>query len=177
MRSKRTIYLALLLVVVLAFVARQMYYAGKWCWHKDDQAGFALGYPATWFQIHFYHCSTCQQVNLFVMDVPVIYTEILRVYSAKDIDEPRWRGKSFGEWIIHQNSKHIRVLSRREVHVGLHSYPGVDILYEDDTFRGRIITLHHSRRVYAIEMMATKKKWNKANTVFDKILKTFDFLE
>lgn len=177
MRSRRMIYLVLLLVAVLALTARQIYYIGKWRWYKDKQTGFALEYPASWFQIHFYHCSTCQQINLFVMDVPVIYTKVLRVYSAEDTDAPRWRNKSFGEWLIQQNSKHIRVLSRGEVNVGQNDYPGIDIFYEDDTFRGRIITLHHSRRVYAIEMLANKKKWDKANTVFDKILKTFDFLE
>ena len=175
MRSRRMFYLILLFVCILAFTVRQTYFANQWRWYKN--ANFVLAYPATWFQISIYHCSTCQYINLLVMNVPVIDQIELRVYSANG-DNLRQQGStSFGEWIIHQNSKQVNILRQKDTTVGIGGYPGREILFEDKTFRGRIITLQHHGQVYAIEIHAIKKKWNEADAVFDKILETFEFLE
>ncbi len=177
MHSRRTFYLILLFVCVLAFTVRQAYFSNQWRQYRNKNANFALAYPATWFRIPLYHCSTCQYIKLFVMNVPVIDQIELRVYSANRDDLRQQGSISFGEWIIHQNSKHVNILRRKNITVGKGGYSGREILFEDKTFRGRIITLQHHEQVYAIEVHAIKEKWNEADGIFDKILETFEFLE
>jgi len=177
MSNRRMAYLAFIFVCILAFVVRQNYFSNRWRRYNDRATGIALEYPASWFKISFYHCSTCHYIKLFVMDIPVIDQMELRVYTAKKNDAHIQKGKSFGEWIVRENSKNVHILNRRESNVGKAGYYGEEIAYEDKLFRGRVVTLHHHGQVYAIEIHAIKKKWNEASTVFDKILETFEFLE
>ncbi len=177
MKIKRLLYLIIALAAILVFFLRQTYFAEKWRLYEDNDVNFAVAYPATWFKDHFYHCTTCQYIDLLVMDVPVLDRIELRVYSINESEFKPKNKISFGKWIIYKNSKHVHILAEKDVQIGKHSYSGKEVFYDDKTFRGRIITLIHGGRVYAIEISAIEKKWEEANTIFDKILKTFVFLE
>jgi len=177
MKNKRIMYIVFIFIGVLSFVIRQNYLSNKWHRYSNQDIKIALEYPASWFEITFFHCSTCQYVKLFVMNIPVIDQIELRVYSANQDSLQMKDAKSFGEWIILQNNKDTHILNRKVISVGKDNYHGEEIYFERDMFQGRIVTLKHNNRFYAIESHAIKKKWNEANVIFDKILETFEFLE
>ncbi len=166
-------------LIVLAILTRQVYYAGKWRWYENEQSGFALAYPASWFSLPGNKLPTSKYVDLFVMDVPVLYKIELRVYSSslhesgQGIYHP-----SFGTWIIRENNDKNRIVDINEtISVGNRGYQGEEVIYENDRFRGRIVTITHKGRVYAVEISAVKQKWEDANIIFDQILETFVFLK
>ena len=177
MKDKRFAYMIFVFIVIVLLIVRQKYLVNKWYKYRDQNIGIALEYPASWFKIAFYHCATCQYIKLFVMDIPVIDQIELRVYSAKQDSIQIQNATSFGEWIILENNKNTRILDRMAVNVGSDNYYGEEIYFEDDNFLGRIVTLKNKERVYAIEIHAIKKKWDEANSVFDAILSTVEFLE
>lgn len=179
MYNKWRIRIILVSLVVLAILTRQAYYAGKWRWYENKQSGFALAYPASWFPLPGNKLPTSKYVDLFVMDVPVLYKIELRVYSSslhgsgQSIYYP-----SFGAWIIRENNDKNRIVDiHKTISVGNRGYQGEEVLYENDRFRGRIVSLTHNGKVYAVEISAVKQKWEEANIIFDQILETFVFLE
>ena len=175
MPIKWRIYIILVVLGGLAIMSRQRYYAGKWRKYESVETGVALKYPAVWFSVGPSKLPSQKYIDLCTMNFPVIDSIELRVYSDSEDNLKQQKVASFGEWLIHKNSKYVHILGRRDVNIGEGDYPGEEVLFEDKSFRGRIITLQHHGQVYAIEIHAVKKKWNEANTVFDKILGTFEF--
>lgn len=178
MPIKWRIYIILVVLGGLAIVSRQRYYAGKWRRFEDVEAKFTLAYPATWFNVGPGKLPTQKYIRLRIMNFPVIDAIELRVYCINENNRDIWANEeNFDKWIIRQNSKHVNILRQKNITVGKGGYSGREILFEDKTFRGRIITLQHHEQVYAIEVHAIKEKWNEADGIFDKILETFEFLE
>jgi len=167
----------IVIVAILALLARQTYFTGRWHWHEDNNTGFALAYPATWFKGYFYHCATCQYIDLLVRDAPILDRIELRVYSINEVDFKPQNATSFGKWIVYKNSDDVHILAEQDVQVGKSAYLGKEMIYEDKTFHGRVVTLRHNGTVYAVEINAIKKYWKEADAIFDEILKTFVFLE
>lgn len=177
MHRKLAIYLVIGVIAIAALFVRHTYFAGKWHWHEDNNAHFALAYPATWFKGYFYHCATCQYIDLLVRDTPVLDKIELRLYSIRETDFKPPNATSFGKWLIYQNSDHVHVLTEQDVRIGKYAYSGKEVTYEDGTFHGRIVTIRHNGKIYAIEINAIEKNWKEANAVFAKILETFVFLK
>lgn len=175
--KQRLIYVLLFLVGGLLLWTRQTYYADRWRQVENKEAGFALLYPASWFNVGPGKIPTRKYIKLCVMDFPMLDTIELRVYSTHEKGEDTTYYPSFGVWIAKKNNKNIRILSRKKITIGRGDYQGEEFLYEDKAHRGRIIELDHQGNIYAIEIIADQRKWGKANAVFEKILKTFEFLE
>jgi len=179
MHSKWRIRIVLASLVVLAIMVRQMYYADKWQWYEDKQSGFALAYPANWFPLPGNKLPASKYVDLFIMDIPILYKIELRVYSSNiHGDGQSIYHPSFGAWIIHENNDKNRIVNiNKMISVGDRGYQGEEVIYENDRFRGRVVTMTHEGRVYAVEISAVKQKWEAANMIFNRILETFEFLE
>jgi len=175
--KRRLIYVLLVLAGGLLLWTRQTYYADRWRRVENEEAGFTLLYPASWFNVGPSKLPTRKYIELCVMDFPVIDTIELRVYSAHKEAEGTKYYPSFGVWLAKKNNKNIRILSQKEITIGRGDYQGEEFLYEDKTHRGRIVNLEHRGKIYAIEINAVQGKWDKANAVFEDILKTFEFLE
>ncbi|NOZ51179.1 MAG: hypothetical protein GXP37_14220 [Chloroflexi bacterium] len=179
MLSKRKIIYALLVLAGgLILCGRQLYYAGKWRRVEDPQSGFALAYPATWYRIPIYQLPTGKYIDLFIMNFPVLDEIELRVYSDnKSANETEYY-PSFGAWLIRHNNRRTYIIATHKgVTIGKGDYSGEEIIYENDTDEGRIITMNHNERVYAVEIIVIKRKWEEADAIFGKILDTFEFLE
>ena len=175
--KRRLIYVLLFLVVGLLLWTRQTYYADRWRQVENKEAGFALLYPASWFNVGPGKLPTRKYIKLCVINFPMVDTIELRVYRTHENDEDIKNYPSFGVWIAKKNNKNARILSREKITIGRGDYQGVELLYEDKTYRGRIIELDHQGNIYVIEINADQRKWGKANAVFEEILKTFEFLE
>jgi hypothetical protein len=177
MPIKWRIYIILVVLGGLAIVSRQRYYAGKWRRFEDEDAKFTLAYPATWYNVGPGKLPTQKYIRLRIMDFPVIDTIELRVYCINENDRELWvNERDFGEWLIRKNSKNAHILKRNDISVGK-GYLGKESIYEDKTYIGRIVTTQYREQFYAIEINATKKKWDETDMVFDKILETFEFLD
>jgi len=177
MKDKRFICMILIFIIIVSLIVRQNYLANKWHQYSNRDISISLRYPARWFNVGPSKLPSWKYIALCTMDFPVLDAIELRIYSDKVTNWPQSDIASFGIWLINKNSKNTKIIEQRKVVIGKGGYPGVEIEYEDKKFHGKMVVLKYRGIIYAIEIHALKKKWNEANSIFDAILSTVEFLE
>ncbi len=177
--SKRhKIYLAIVATGIVVLTIRWIYFHDKWRTVEMKKENYEISYPADWFN------STHQAIrgpvgewiSLEVTNFPFINSMMIRVYndfkSSTSEDAEHWGMRILGDDGCKSWSQ------PQEVHISSAIPSGTMMTCVDNVgYYRKLIVFPHNDHVYAIELLAFKSRWEKGNRVFEKVLKSFKFLE
>ena len=173
------IYIAIIIAVAITLTLRWGYYHNRWRTIEMPKDGYRISYPAYWFN------STHKAIrgpvgkwtSLEVTNFPFVNSIMVRVYvdefvHPSDNDVTDWALE-----IIKKDGCETWSLPQQ---IQLPQAPSSGMMTEciDDVgYHCKIVAFAYDDRIYAVELLTFKKQWQKGNSIFERILSSFEIFE
>lgn len=173
-------WLILLLLFYLIFsLTRLVWFSGDWRTYTSKQHGFSIDYPAHWHKRGEYENGrkNLNDLNVDFIDGDALLiptTVAIRIHHRTIQNGTLDDVVDWGQEIISITGGARSVSPLMDDYIGIDKYPVYSQLYEkNQSSWGKNVYLISGDDAYILQLRTSKRKWDMAEEVFDRMLESF----
>ncbi len=176
---RHKIYIAIIIAVTITLALRWGRYHNKWRTIEMRQDGYRISYPAYWFNTthQAIRGSVGKWISLEVTNFPFVNSIMVRVYVDECVHPSN---EDVTDWALEIIRKDGCETWSPFQQIQLPQAPSSGLMSEciDDVgYHCKIVAFAYNDRIYAVELLAFKKQWQKGNSIFERILASFEIFD
>ena len=176
------IYIAIIIAVAITLTLRWGYYHNRWRTIEMPKDGYRISYPAHWFNTTHqdYRMPSGRYISLGLTNFPFVNAIMADVYHVAPGEFPNIvNDESLIKEII-QRDDGGEISRFQRLNITLKNTKLQAVVCEcifQEYYYSKIVAFSHNNHIYAVQLLTSKKQWQKGNEIFEKILASFEFLE